>query len=225
MTDQGHDHHQGLDHGHARDRGLRGFVHYLLLLPKMWRGAASDHVIDTIAPGRGTDLVDIGAGMGPATVAAARRGAQVTAVDPMPYMRRILSLRRLVQRNRQAITVVAGTAEQLPIADATADVVVGVNTMHHWQDLDAAAAEIHRVLRPGGRIMLVDEDFDDPDHGRNRADGGRRHRRHRHRMTPVGAEEMADALSKAGLVATDAVTTSAAPGVPIKQATARKADV
>jgi len=191
----------------------------------MWRGAASDHVIDTIAPGRGTDLVDIGAGMGPATVAAARRGAQVTAVDPMPYMRRILSLRRLVQRNRQAITVVAGTAEQLPIADATADVVVGVNTMHHWQDLDAAAAEIHRVLRPGGRIMLVDEDFDDPDHGRNRADGGRRHRRHRHRMTPVGAEEMADALSKAGLVATDAVTTSAAPGVPIKQATARKADV
>lgn len=217
--DHDHDHH---GHGHDRDRGLRGFAHYLLFLPKMWRGAANDYVIETVGPGPGTDLVDIGAGMGPATVAAAKRGARVTAVDPMRYMRRILSLRRLAQRNRASITVLDGTAEQLPLPAAAADAVVGVNTMHHWQDLDAAAAEIHRVLRPGGRVVLVDEDFDDPEHARNEPDGGRRHR-HRHRMTPVGAAEMADALSRAGLIDAEAVDTSAGPGIPIKQATASKA--
>ena len=62
------------------------------------------------------------------------------------------------------ISVVDGAAEAIPVADGSVDAVWSVNTMHHWTDLDGALGEIHRVLRPGGRLVLVDEDMDDPAH-------------------------------------------------------------
>jgi ubiquinone/menaquinone biosynthesis C-methylase UbiE len=157
-------HGQGHSHGHQQDRGLRGFVRYMKMLPKMWRSPVSREVILAIAPKPGELVVDIGAGMGPATVLAAKAGASVLAVDPTPYMRRILGLRRLGQRNRKAIRVADGTAESIPGDDRSVDALWTVNTMHHWTDMDKAVHELARVLRPGGRLLLVDEDFDDPEH-------------------------------------------------------------
>ena len=49
---------------------------------------------------------------------------------------------------------VDGTAEELPLTTASADAVV-VAQAFHWFDGDAAVAEIHRVLRPGGALALV----------------------------------------------------------------------
>jgi 2-polyprenyl-3-methyl-5-hydroxy-6-metoxy-1,4-benzoquinol methylase len=57
------------------------------------RGCAA--VVDLVAPQLAERVVDFDAGMGPATVVAARTGASVLAVDPSSYMRRILGLRRL----------------------------------------------------------------------------------------------------------------------------------
>jgi ubiquinone/menaquinone biosynthesis C-methylase UbiE len=151
-------------HGHQQDRGLRGFVRYTKMLPKMWRSPVSREVVRTIAPQPGEHVVDIGAGMGPATVIAAKAGASVLAVDPTPYMRHILGTRRLGQRSRAAIRVVDGSAESIPSDDGSVDALWTVNTMHHWTDLDAAVQELARVLRPGGRVVLVDEDFDSPAH-------------------------------------------------------------
>jgi ubiquinone/menaquinone biosynthesis C-methylase UbiE len=156
-----HDH---AGHGHEQDRGLRGFLRYMKMLPKMWRSPVSRDVIRTLAPQPGESVVDIGAGMGPATVLAAKAGAKVLAVDPTPYMRRILGVRRLGQRARGAIHVVDGTAESIPAADHSVDALWTVNTMHHWTDLDRAVHELARVLRPGGQLLLVDEDFDAPAH-------------------------------------------------------------
>ena len=143
---------------------MRGFVRYMRMLPKMWRSPVSRAVVHAISPRPGEVVVDIGAGMGPATVLAARAGASVLAVDPTPYMRHILAVRRLGQRNRNAIGVAEGSAEVIPVDDASVDAVWTVNTMHHWTDLDAAVHELVRVLRPGGRVLLVDEDFDSPTH-------------------------------------------------------------
>jgi ubiquinone/menaquinone biosynthesis C-methylase UbiE len=151
-------------HGHEHDRGLRGFVRYMRMLPKMWRSPVSREVVRAIAPQPGERVVDVGAGMGPATVLAAKTRASVLAVDPTPYMRRILAVRRLGQRNRAAIRVADGTAESIPTDDHSVDALWTVNTMHHWTDLDAAVRELARVLRPGGRLLLVDEDFDAPAH-------------------------------------------------------------
>lgn len=102
---------------------------------------ASDHV------------VDIGCGPGNGARIAARRGAQVTGVDPSGSMLRVA---RAVTRGRPAITWAEGTAEALPVPDASATVVWALATVHHWRDVDAGLSEIHRVLVPGGRLLAVE---------------------------------------------------------------------
>ena len=143
---------------------MRGFLRYMKLFPKMWRSPVSREVVLAVSPQPGEHVVDVGAGMGPATVLAAKAGAAVLAVDPTRYMRRILAARRLGQRSRSDIRVADGSAESIPVDDHSIDAVWTVNTMHHWTNMDAAIGELARVLRPGGRLVLVDEDFDAPAH-------------------------------------------------------------
>lgn len=130
----------------------------------MWRSPVSDAVVALVRPRPGERVVDLGAGMGPATVVAARTGARVLAVDPTPFMRHILKLRLLTSPQRALITVLDGAAESLPLETGSIDALWTVNTVHHWTSVASAVAEMKRVLRPGGRVVLVDEDFEDPTH-------------------------------------------------------------
>jgi SAM-dependent methyltransferase len=155
---------QDHSHGHEHDRGVAAVLRYLRFAPRMWSSEINDAVIDLVAPVEGERVVDIGAGMGPATVLAAGAGASVVAVEPTPFTRSILKTRRLFSRSRDRITVVDGGAEKILADDDSIDALWAVNTMHHWVDPERAAVEIARVLRPGGRVVLVDEDFADPTH-------------------------------------------------------------
>jgi SAM-dependent methyltransferase len=77
----------------------------------------------------------------------------VIAVEPVPEMRALL---------RAALPeaeVMEGTAEAIPLADAAVDAVT-VAQAFHWFHADRALREIHRVLRPGGRLGLVWNTFD-----------------------------------------------------------------
>lgn len=209
----GHDHdHGGHDHGahgHAKDRGPKAMLRYLRLAPTMWRSEINRAVLDMVGPAPDEQVIDIGSGMGATTILAAKAGASVTAVDPTPFLRRVLTVRRLFQSARGRIRVVDGAAEVLPVADRSTDALWSVNTMHHWVDPERASAEIARVLRDGGRIVLVDEDFDDPSHpeyerfksrrGDNEDDGG-----HRHGFAMVDAEQMGGLLRGAGLTEVEA---------------------
>lgn len=185
------------EHGHHHDRGARGFLRYLRLLPRMWTSEVNREVVRSLAPARGERVVDLGAGMGAATVDAARSGATVIAVDPMPYMRRILRLRRGWQRHRSAIRVVDGAAESIPLADGSVDALWTVNTIHHWTDRDRASRELARVMKKGGRVLLVDEDLEHPSHPAHRHVRAARER-HGHPFEEVDPEQIADALSRAG---------------------------
>jgi SAM-dependent methyltransferase len=190
------DHHRDHEHGHRHDRGARGFLRYLRLLPRMWTSEVNREVVRSLAPALGECVVDLGAGMGAATVEAARRGAMVVAVDPMPYMRRILRLRARWLRHGAAIRVVDGAAESLPLEDGSVDALWTVNTIHHWTERDRASRELARVMRDGGRLLLVDEDFDDPAHPeyrRARATHG-----HAHPFEEVDPAEIASLLIRAG---------------------------
>ncbi len=206
-----HDH---AGHGHHQDRGLRGFVRYMKMLPKMWRSPVSREVVRAIAPRPGERVVDVGAGMGPATVLAAKAGASVLAVDPTPYMRRILGLRRLGQRGRKAIHVADGSAESIPADDHSVDALWTVNTMHHWTDLDAAVHELARVLRAGGRVLLVDEDFDAPTHPAF-ARMQRRKAERAHHFAEIDPVTVAATLTAAGFGSAEGSTGSMA-GRPAK---------
>ena len=197
-----HEHAGHGHHGHANDQGIRGALRYLRWLPQMWRSEINDAVVDLVDPQPGERVVDIGAGMGAGAFRAAAAGAQVIAVEPTPFVRRTLRARRLVSRRRARIEVVDGAAEQIPADDRSIDAIWAVNTMHHWVDIEHGVAEIARVLRPNGRILLVDEDFTDPthpDHEQFGADHGPEH----HGFTLVDADEMARLLRAAGLIDVD----------------------
>jgi SAM-dependent methyltransferase len=93
-------------------------------------------------------VVDLAAGTGKLTVPLLAVAGRVIAVEPSEGM---LAILRRVAPDAEAI---AGTAESIPLPDASADAVV-VAQAFHWFSNDAALAEIHRVLRPGGALGLV----------------------------------------------------------------------
>lgn len=104
--------------------------------------------VDAAVPASATDVVDVGAGTGILTRALLTADRMVTAVDPDAAMLEQLS------RISPDVTAKVGTAEQLPLSDASADAVV-LGQAWHWVDVAKGSAEIGRVLRPGGQLALV----------------------------------------------------------------------
>jgi SAM-dependent methyltransferase len=94
------------------------------------------------------DVVDVGAGTGKLTRVLAAAGHRVTAVEPDPEMRAQLAVAS------PGVTVLAGSAERIPVRDGGADAVVAGQAFH-WFDPVAAPAEIARVLRAGGVLAPV----------------------------------------------------------------------
>jgi SAM-dependent methyltransferase len=94
------------------------------------------------------DVVDVGAGTGKFTASLVSRSASVTAVEPDPEMRARLAAAL------PGVHAVEGTAESMPLGDASADVVT-VAQAWHWVDPGLASQEVARVLRPGGVLALV----------------------------------------------------------------------
>jgi SAM-dependent methyltransferase len=107
--------------------------------------------------GAGRTVVDLAAGTGKLTRPLAATGAAVIAVEPVAEMR--------ARIGPAAARALEGTAEAMPLPDASADAVT-VGQAFHWFDGPAALAEIHRVLRPGGALALVwnRRPLDDPVH-------------------------------------------------------------
>ncbi|MEU9075512.1 class I SAM-dependent methyltransferase [Kitasatospora sp. NPDC048538] len=91
----------------------------------------------------GPRVLDLGAGTGKLTAVLAALGADVTAVEPDPAM--LAELRRRLPDVR----ALPGSAEAIPLPDASVDAVLAGNAMH-WFDMAVAGPEIARVLAPGG---------------------------------------------------------------------------
>jgi SAM-dependent methyltransferase len=106
---------------------------------------------DTLVAGLSGRVIEVGAGDGlnfehyPGTV------TEVIAVEPEPRLRARATERAAT---RTGITVVAGTAEQLPAEDASIDAVVACLVLCSVADQAVALAEMRRVLRPGGELRF-----------------------------------------------------------------------
>jgi len=106
----------------------------------------------------GQRALEVGCGTGVFLEAAATTGADIVALD--------LSADLLAQaRTRVAaggkVRLSLGNAEQMPFRDASFDAAYGSSILHHL-NIDAALAEIHRVLRPGGRIAFAEPNILNP---------------------------------------------------------------
>ncbi len=139
-------------------------LRYARFAREMWHSEVNEAVVNRLAPRPGETVMDIGAGAGAGSMVAAKTGCNVVAVEPTPYMRKVLEARRATSSARKRITVVDGTAEATGVDAGSIDVAWAVNTMHHWGSIEAGIAELDRVLGPNSRLLLVDEDFDDPTH-------------------------------------------------------------
>jgi SAM-dependent methyltransferase len=104
--------------------------------------------IDWLVPAHATRAADVGAGTGKLTRQLRERGLDVIAVEPSAGMRE--QLRRAVP----GVPVLGGTAEQIPLAGGTVDLVL-VAQAWHWVDPARAVPEVARVLAPGGRLGLL----------------------------------------------------------------------
>jgi ubiquinone/menaquinone biosynthesis C-methylase UbiE len=136
--------------GHPGFKGLSGTA--FALFSAFTRNGAGRETCDRAEVSPADRAVDLGCGSGNAVREAARRGASATGIDPAPVMLRVA---RLLMRGPNT-TWKQGTAEAIPLEDASATVVWSVAAIHHWQDVDAGLAEVHRVLAPGGRFLGVE---------------------------------------------------------------------
>jgi ubiquinone/menaquinone biosynthesis C-methylase UbiE len=101
---------------------------------------------------------DLGAGTGFITEALLDRGARVIAVDQSPAM--LDALRAKFPLSERVETRV-GTAEALPLDTASVDYVFANMYLHHVDHPPTAIAEMTRILRPGGRVVVTDLDTHD----------------------------------------------------------------
>lgn len=139
---------------HADHPGFAGVTGVLCGLIFLMMGRAKARLASDIAQVSPADhVVDVGCGPGTAARVAAARGARVTGVDPASSM---LRLALLVTPRRRPVTWREGTAEALPVPDGSATVVWALATVHHWQNVETAVAEAHRVLSPGGRLIAIE---------------------------------------------------------------------
>lgn len=135
---------------HTGFGGLTGLVAALTMT--IGREADAALAVDLAQLGATDHVVDIGCGPGTAVRRAGRLGARATGVDPARVMLRVARLLGASGR----ITYLEGAAESIPLPDASATVAWSLASVHHWPDLDAAIAEVSRLLEARGRFVVIE---------------------------------------------------------------------
>jgi SAM-dependent methyltransferase len=110
--------------------------------------AAITALVERLEIGPGVVVIDLAAGTGKLTRDLIPTGAEVIAVEPIDAMAALLA------RAAPTARLLRGTAEAIPLPDDSVDVIT-VAQAFHWFDAPRAAAEMRRVLRPGGAVVAL----------------------------------------------------------------------
>jgi arsenite methyltransferase len=113
-----------------------------------------------LEPQPGERVLDVGAGPGLLAAAIAEATGSSGLVCGIDVSEPLLAAARRVCVHLSSVEFRHSDATQLPFPDQTFDAAVSVQVLEFVHDVDAALSEIHRVLRPGGRAVIVDTDWD-----------------------------------------------------------------
>jgi ubiquinone/menaquinone biosynthesis C-methylase UbiE len=156
------DERSGHGHGHPRDAhgNPRDFEHYLARLedPERIAWQKPDEVVAALGLSAGQAACDVGAGPGYFAIRMARAvgpAGRVHALDVDPRMLEILRRRVLEAGVANVLPLLAASGEEA-VPPEPCDVILLVNTFHHFRDGPAALRRLAARLAPGGRIANVD---------------------------------------------------------------------
>lgn len=103
----------------------------------------------------GATVLDLGCGAGHLSFTIAPHVKSVIAYDLSSEMLTVVD-DEAERRNLRNITITRGHAQELPFADANFEWVCTRYSAHHWMEISRAIREIHRVLKPGGTLIVID---------------------------------------------------------------------
>ncbi|QDU71402.1 ubiquinone/menaquinone biosynthesis methyltransferase [Mucisphaera calidilacus] len=119
-------------------------------MDQLWRRA----LVRMSGVAAGERVLDVATGTGDVALAFARRDAEVLGVDFTPELLRIARGKRVEGHPRPLY--VAGDAKRLPVADGSFDVVSIAFGIRNVDEPEVALGEFYRVLRPGGRLVILE---------------------------------------------------------------------
>lgn len=158
-------------HAHAGNHMFHWPRVYDFMLRLFWRSGESSYrrnIIGLASIGSGDTVIDVGCGTGTLAIAAASRAGasgKVLGIDPSPQM--VARARAKAKRAGLAVNFLEGEADNLPFGDSSFDAVLSTTVLHciPADRLSHSIREMVRVLKPEGRLLLVD--FGGPSEGRS----------------------------------------------------------
>jgi ubiquinone/menaquinone biosynthesis C-methylase UbiE len=156
-----HPSHRHLSHLNALFTG-RGSRVYDVVMVRLTR-RLYQQVIADLAALRLVEGKVLDAGTGPGTlvreIARSFPGLQVYGIDLSEDMIRLARAHARREQLAERVHFESFDVAHLPYPDQSIDVVVSTISMHHWSELEQPLRELHRVLRPGGRVWIYDFRF------------------------------------------------------------------
>ena len=135
--------HEGAHQGDAADE----------LSLAQWHRSA----LDLAPPLAGRDVLEVGCGVGDFSISLSRAGAHVTGVDFSP--RGIELAQQKARHHGQPVAFRVADAQALPFANDSFDVVFSCECLEHVPEPRRMLSELHRVLKPGGVLILTTENY------------------------------------------------------------------
>lgn len=130
-------------------------------MPPKQLGVHERYLLDAVGDVDGLRVLELGCGDGGLAMHLVDRGATVTGADISPGMVEVAEGRRRRFRPEAPARFIVAPIERLPLDDEGFDCVVGKWILHH-ADIQAAGEEIHRLLRPGGRGIFLENQARNP---------------------------------------------------------------